>query len=225
MQGMAIKRQQPEYPAVAKAAGAQGTVEVQVTVDENGQVTDATAVNGHPLLRQAAIDAAKQWQFKTTEVSGKPSKVQGTITFNFVLDKGTAANTALAEKIATTATAGQRVQTFERTPFGGERVEFKTESLGKRTFDGVEADGTRSVSTIPAGSIGNERPIEIVSERWYSAELQTVVMTRHSDPRTGENVYRLENINRTEPTANLFQVPSDYTVSEPMNMMRKKVAQ
>jgi TonB family protein len=222
MAGMAVKRQQPEYPPVAKAAGAQGTVEVQVTVDENGQVTDATAINGHPLLRQAAIDAAKQWQFKTTEVAGKPSKVQGTITFNFVLDKGASANTAMAEKVATTV---QRDVTFERTPFtftAGEKVDLKTESLGKRTFDGVEADGTRTVSTIPAGAIGNERPIEIVSERWYSAALQTVVMTRHSDPRTGENVYRLENINRTEPAANMFQVPSDYTVSEPMNMMRKK---
>jgi hypothetical protein len=124
------------------------------------------------------------------------------------------------------ATALPRAATFERTPFaGGEKVDFRTETLGKRTFDGIEAEGTRTVSTIPAGSIGNERPIEIVSERWYSAELQTVVMTRHSDPRTGDNVYRLENINRTEPQANLFQVPADYTVSEPVGVMRKKMQQ
>jgi hypothetical protein len=68
--------------------------------------------------------------------------------------------------------------------------------------------------TIAAGEIGNERAIEIVSERWYSPELQTVVMTRHTDPRFGETVYRLTNINRSEPDKPLFQVPSDYTVKE-----------
>ncbi|MFY9607229.1 MAG: hypothetical protein WAU45_01280 [Blastocatellia bacterium] len=92
----------------------------------------------------------------------------------------------------------------------------KTESLGKQTIEGVAADGTRSIRTIPAGEIGNEQPINIVSESWYSAELQTVVMSRHSDPRFGESSYRLTNINRSEPAASLFQVPSDYSVKETM---------
>ena len=56
--------------------------------------------------------------------------------------------------------------------------------------------------------------IEIVSERWYSPELQLVVMTRHSDPRFGETTYKLTNINRTEPAKSLFEVPSDYTIKE-----------
>ena len=90
----------------------------------------------------------------------------------------------------------------------------KTESLGKQNIEGVEAEGTRSTVTIPAGEIGNERAIEIVSERWYSPELQVVVMTRHSDPRNGETVYRLTNINRSEPAKSLFEVPSDYTIKE-----------
>jgi hypothetical protein len=90
----------------------------------------------------------------------------------------------------------------------------KTESLGKQFIEGVEAEGTRTTVTIPAGDIGNERPIEIVSERWYSPELQTIVMTRHSDPRFGENTYRLTNISRTEPARILFEVPSDYTIKE-----------
>jgi hypothetical protein len=90
----------------------------------------------------------------------------------------------------------------------------RTESLGKQNIGGVEAEGTRSTVTIPTGEIGNERPIEIVSERWYSPELQTAVMTRHSDPRTGETVYRLTNISRTEPARSLFEVPADYTVKE-----------
>lgn len=66
--------------------------------------------------------------------------------------------------------------------------------------------------TIPAGQIGNERPIEIVSQRWYSPELQTVVMTRNADPRTGETVYKLTGISRAEPPHSLFEVPPDYTV-------------
>src|SRR5215510_7863858 len=90
----------------------------------------------------------------------------------------------------------------------------KEESLGKQTIEGIEAEGARTTITIPAGEIGNERPIEIVSERWYSAELQTVVMTRHSDPRFGETVYRLTNISRTEPNASLFQVPADYKTTD-----------
>lgn len=88
------------------------------------------------------------------------------------------------------------------------------QNLGKQNIEGVEAEGTRTTVTIPAGEIGNERAIEIVSERWYSAELQLVVMTRHSDPRFGETTYKLTNINRSEPAKSLFEVPSDYTVKE-----------
>ena len=94
------------------------------------------------------------------------------------------------------------------------KYEAKTEKLEARSFDGVTAEGTRTTTTIPAGDIGNEMPIQIVDERWYSQELQVVVMTRHSDPRYGETSYRLTNISRTEPAAALFQVPSDYTVKE-----------
>lgn len=94
------------------------------------------------------------------------------------------------------------------------KYEAKTEKLEARSFDGVTAEGTRTTTTIPAGDLGNEQPINIVDERWYSNELQVVVMTRHSDPRSGETTYRLTNISRTEPAAVLFQVPSDYAVKD-----------
>jgi hypothetical protein len=106
----------------------------------------------------------------------------------------------------------------------------KTESLGKQTIEGVEAEGTRNVVTIRAGEIGNERPIEIIFERWYSPELQTVIMTRHIDPRFGETSYRLTNISRDEPARSLFEVPAGYTIKEvggpvqPMQMRMKKPA-
>jgi hypothetical protein len=90
----------------------------------------------------------------------------------------------------------------------------KSEPLGTQTFDGVVADGTRSTVTIPAGQIGNERPIDIVSERWFSPDLKTLVLSRQSDPRFGETTYRLSNIVRGEPDPSLFEVPSDYQILE-----------
>jgi hypothetical protein len=88
------------------------------------------------------------------------------------------------------------------------------EQLGKQMIEGVEAEGTRTTVTIPVGEIGNERPIEIVSERWYSPELQLVVMTKHSDPRSGDTTYKLTNINRAEPAKTLFEVPPGFNVRE-----------
>jgi hypothetical protein len=94
------------------------------------------------------------------------------------------------------------------------RNEANTESLGTQIIEGVSADGKRMTETIAAGRIGNERAIEVVNETWYSPELQTVVKSRHSDPRTGDVVYTLTNISRAEPDPALFQVPADYKVRE-----------
>jgi hypothetical protein len=88
------------------------------------------------------------------------------------------------------------------------------ESLGTRAIEGVKAEGTRTTSTIPAGAIGNIQPIEVVSERWYSPELQMAVLITRRDPRAGETVYRLTNIVRAEPADALFQVPADYELRD-----------
>jgi hypothetical protein len=99
------------------------------------------------------------------------------------------------------------------------------ESLGTQTIEGVQAEGTRTTLTIPAGAIGNDLPIQIVSERWYSPDLHTVVMSKHSDPRMGDTTYKLTNINRSEPAQSLFEAPADYTVAEggkPMMIMKSK---
>lgn len=90
----------------------------------------------------------------------------------------------------------------------------RTEALGTREIEGVQAEGSRTTVTIPAGAIGNVAPIEMVSERWFSPELKTVVLSRRSDPRFGETTYRLERIVRTEPPAELFQVPADFTIEK-----------
>jgi hypothetical protein len=89
-----------------------------------------------------------------------------------------------------------------------------TASLGTQTINGVLAEGTRTTRTIPAGAIGNTNPIVITVERWYSADLQTVVMMKRSDPRMGETTFQLTNIQRQEPDPSLFQVPADYSLRQ-----------
>jgi hypothetical protein len=86
----------------------------------------------------------------------------------------------------------------------------ETRALGTREFEGVKADGTMTSYTIPAGQIGNEKPIVVTSERWFSPELHVVVYAKTSDPRSGDTIYRLANLKRGEPPADLFKVPSDY---------------
>ena len=209
----ALKRVQPVYPEVAKAAGAEGTVEVEIAIGEGGEVVSAKAVKGHPLLHQASVDAARQWTFKPTQVSGKPAKVSGRVTFNFVLSPKNEQENIVILRTLAPPPPHDGVATREG-PITAPRQEAVKESLGKQTFDGIRAEGTRTTLTIPESAIGNERPINIVSERWYAPELQTVVMTKHSDPRFGETTYRLTNINRGEPSRTLFEVPADYVIKE-----------
>jgi len=91
-----------------------------------------------------------------------------------------------------------------------------TRELGERDFAGVRTEGNQRSYTIPAGEIGNRAPIEVSSETWYSPELQVTVYHKRSDPRSGEVVYRLDNLKRGEPPAALFNVPADYTVHDPV---------
>jgi hypothetical protein len=89
-----------------------------------------------------------------------------------------------------------------------------TEDLGQQNIEGVTATGSRMTTTIPAGAIGNLQPIKVVLEQWVSPDLQVLVMTKHSDPRSGETTYRLQNIVRVDPDRSLFSVPADYTLKE-----------
>jgi hypothetical protein len=102
-----------------------------------------------------------------------------------------------------------------RMPLGiGAKGESKSESLGLQLIEGIAAEGTRITHTIPAGAIGNENPIDITTERWFSQELKMDVLLKTDDPRTGEIIQRLTNITQGEPDPSLFEVPPDYTVRE-----------
>ena len=115
---------------------------------------------------------------------------------------------------------GPTVAFMEKGAGAGNRTET---SLGTQEIAGVQAQGTRTTETIPAGKIGNEKPIVITDERWYSPDLQVDVMVKHSDPRMGDVVYQLTNINREEPDASLFQVPADYTVVNGPMVFKKRL--
>jgi hypothetical protein len=108
--------------------------------------------------------------------------------------------------------AGPHVMIYKSGPGPGNAP--NVEQLGSKIIEGVQADGTRTTITIPAGQMGNDRAIDIVDEQWRSPELQVTVLSRHSDPRMGETVYSLTNVSRSEPSPTLFQVPPDYTVQD-----------
>ncbi len=131
----------------------------------------------------AALDKAKQEMTATG---------QGSVTIN---------------EAGKTVVIGMKSNTAEASSAGS-----STESLGTNTIEGVECEGTRTTLTIPAGQIGNEQPIVITNERWYSSKLQTVVLSKRHDPRSGDTTFRLTNIDQSEPSASLFQIPADYTV-------------
>jgi hypothetical protein len=101
---------------------------------------------------------------------------------------------------------------FEKHMIAKEGGQVSVEDLGSQTMEGVLVKGTRTTHTISAGQIGNEAPITIVSEVWTSPELKTVVYSKRSDPRIGEQAFRLTNIVRAEPNPSLFTVPADFRI-------------
>jgi hypothetical protein len=164
-------------------------LETAAQADSSGGII----LNGQSPAVAATIDAAKvaELKAKADELRAKTDELRA----------------------ATAARAIMAVPAVPAMPtVGNSKWETRTEQLGTQNFEGVDAEGTRTITTIPADAIGNERPIEIVYERWYSKELQLIVYSRHFDPRFGEQTYRLTNINRSEPDPSLFQVPNSYRI-------------
>jgi hypothetical protein len=102
----------------------------------------------------------------------------------------------------------------------GNQGQVNSEDLGTQTMESVQATGVRMTRTIPAGEIGNDRPISIVTEVWTSPDLKTIVNSKRSDPRMGEQTFQLTNIVRSEPDAALFTVPADFKIVDgPQNVI------
>jgi hypothetical protein len=101
---------------------------------------------------------------------------------------------------------------FQKQVTVADRAETRTENLGTQTMQGVSVEGVRTTRTIAAGEIGNDRPIDIVTEVWTSPELKTIVYSKRSDPRMGDQTFQLTNIVRSDPDASLFTVPADFNL-------------
>ena len=112
----------------------------------------------------------------------------------------------------------EKMEQTVRTAYAGkEKASTRQETLGMKVIEGVSVEGFRSTRTIPAGEIGNDKSIDIVSETWVSTDLKAVIYSKRSDPRTGDQILQLTNIQRAEPAASLFAVPADFTESKEFN--------
>jgi len=103
---------------------------------------------------------------------------------------------------------------IQKSIIASDPSEVKTEDLGSQMMEDLEVTGTRTTRTIPAGQIGNDRPISIVTEVWTSPDLKTIVSSKRTDPRTGEQTFKLTNITLGDPDPSLFTVPADFKVIE-----------
>ena len=122
------------------------------------------------------------------------------------------AEAAALENVVTVTVGTGRVYAYTVTSDSTQKGQ--VDELGVKIIEGVSAKGRRETQTIPIGQIGNDRPISVVSETWYSDELQAIVLSRHSDPRVGDSEYKLTNVSRAEPSRGLFEVPASYTIKE-----------
>lgn len=188
-----------------------------IVIEDNRRLYDGTAVSKQShgaVYRDGAGRTRREQPLENVggfQVVGKNDKPQ---TLVFINDL--AANTQifldLENKVARKNFIGEN---RNPRPDADGPPEAKTESLGTKMIEGVSAEGTRTTFEIPTGQIGNTSPIAVVSERWYSPELQLVVMSRHLDPLAGEHIFKLVNIRRSEPAADLFAVPAGFKVENP----------
>ena len=112
---------------------------------------------------------------------------------------------------------GKKVVTVTQRVIAGPTSEEPgtVEQLGKQTMEGLAVTGTRRTVSIPAGKIGNDRPINSVFESWVSDELKATIYSKRTDPRFGDSVNRTTNVRRGEQPRSLFDVPADYKLEEP----------
>lgn len=193
-------RQDASLPAIGNlsAADAPHLVFIQDPVSQTSytlNLTDKTAQKMPALLPNMST---------SVPMSGGPGK--------FMMQMGTSISAAGAPPMGIT---------MQKTLItNNDQGQINTEDLGAQTMEGVQVTGVRTTHTIPAGEIGNDRPISIVTEVWTSPDLKTIVYSKRTDPRMGEQTFQLMNIVRSEPEASLFTVPPDFKIVEgPQNIM------
>jgi hypothetical protein len=188
-------RREMKVPGIARVVGSgSGRTDYATTGRETITISDPVAGVRY------VLDPATRTAFKTPLGQGLGSLITH--------------REAPVQHIVTSGAPGGTIVFEQRIVNSSDSEQTRTEPLGKQTIEGLEAEGTRSTYTVPAGQLGNERPIDIVSERWYSPKLQTALLTTHSDPRFGTTTFRLSNVSQAEPPRSLFEVPADYAIKE-----------
>lgn len=182
-------RTRRDIPASASAAKAPHMVFIQDPVTQTAyalNLTDKTA-------QKVAFPST------AADAGGGSDPVNGGS--GFVMQMGNVTSDGPEPRMGVSLRTGRRMN-----------VNVSKENLGSKTLEGLLVNGTRTTWTIPAGQIGNARPITSVTETWTSPDLQTVIFSKRTDPLMGEEIYQLTNINRAEPGPALFTVPPDFKV-------------
>jgi len=202
----------------------QGRTRIETGAPESGGVMIQDPVAGFMLaLNPAAKTAQKMPGPMVAKVLAAPGAASGGVRTHVEVRSGASGEVVVAQSpdVAIEKLAGR----IQLPDFAGPVTAMavngqvparqpSTEDLGTQTFSGTTATGRKTTLTIAAGEIGNDRAIQVVSETWYSSDLQTVVKSSNSDPRFGDTTFELTNINRAEPDPALFRVPADYVISE-----------
>jgi hypothetical protein len=187
----------------------------------------AWSADGQPAKAIFISDPVAKTSYSLDEKSHTASKSPAMMTTMVRAGSGTgigvgtgAVSIARNERFETASGAGPQIFRYETRASLSSGSPAKVEKLGTQVIEGIAAEGTRETVTIAAGQIGNDREIKMVSERWYSPELQVTVMSTHSDPRTGETLYKLTNVSRAEPSRALFEVPADYSINDNVHVRK-----
>jgi hypothetical protein len=187
----------------------QGRTRTETGAPESGSVVIQDPVGGFMvMLNPAAKTAQKMPAPPMPKVLVEPGSAGGGLRTHLAVRDGASGEVGVAQR----ADAAGPVIAIAVNGDAPTR-EPSTEDLGTQTFSGTTASGRRTTLTIPSGEIGNDRAIQVVSETWYSSDLQMVVKSSNADPRFGNTTFELTNINRAEPDPALFQIPADYVVS------------
>ena len=176
---------------------------VQYVLDPESHVAHRYTLESRPVPMfkppAAGDSGVSRARVTTGEVSGSASSVSST-------------GAVFGGGYTSTVPVTQQRQPATGTAAAPPRQQTKMEKLGTQVIEGVAAEGTRWTTVMPEGSVGNDRPFSTVRESWTSPDLKTVVMSKYDDPRNGEQVTKLININRAEPDASLFLPPADYRI-------------
>jgi hypothetical protein len=206
-------------PVTSEPFSAQATTQITQTLADGNQInrTETAQIardSSGRTRRDATVSHIGPWSSASTprEIVNISDPVAGVNYLIDVTDK-TATQMPFHARAGSGTGAAARRTRMNREVAGQSSIQRTTESLGNQVMAGVSVQGTRTTETIPAGAIGNQSPIVIVSERWVSPQLQETIYSKRTDPRFGTTIYQLSNVSQAEPAAALFQVPSGYTVT------------